>query len=167
MEFDMTTVYLAGPLFSFAEREFNQQLADTLERLRPAFEFILPQKRAKLLLKQERGLELVFCDCLDMVLRSDVIVAILDGADTDSGTCVELGYAYAHHKPILGVRTDFRGSEDRGLNLMVSHICAALILFSPVSNKELAEEILQQIDRLVPAAGDRGTGSSGKCDVKM
>lgn len=70
----------------------------------------------------------MFQDCLNIIESSDFIIAILDGPDADSSTVVELGYAYARHKPIIGIRTDFRGAEDRGLNLMVSHICTKLVL---------------------------------------
>lgn len=40
-----------------------------------------------------------------------------------------MGYAFAIKKPIIGVRTDFRNSEDRGVNLMVSHACSDYIVF--------------------------------------
>jgi nucleoside 2-deoxyribosyltransferase len=134
-------LYLAGPLFSLAERTFNTRLAAQL-RSAPDISVILPQERASELLKQPDGLQLVFEDCLKMVADCDVVVAVLDGPDADSGTCVELGYAYALHKRIVGIRTDFRGSEDRGLNLMVSHICSVLILDRVNSIEELAGRIL-------------------------
>lgn len=146
----MPLIYLAGPLFSLAEQEFNQRLHDELVRLRPNLEVILPQQRAKSLLKKENGLELIFQDCLQMVVRSEAVIAILDGPDSDSGTCVELGYAHAHHKPIVGVRTDFRGSEDRGLNLMVSHLCTSLVTAKNVSINVLAAEIIERVERLLP-----------------
>jgi nucleoside 2-deoxyribosyltransferase len=44
--------------------------------------------------------------------RSDVVFAILDGVDVDSGTASEIGYAFAKGKPILGYRGDFRLSAD-------------------------------------------------------
>ena len=62
---------------------------------------------------------------LDAINRCDAVVAILDGADADSGTCVEMTYAKGKGKLVIGVRTDFRRGEDRGLNLMVSAICTA------------------------------------------
>ena len=80
---------------------------------------------------------------LDAINHSDAVVAILDGADSDSGTCIEIGYAKAKGKLIVGVRTDFRAGEDRGLNLMVSNICSHLITRSctSISLEELAEEV--------------------------
>jgi nucleoside 2-deoxyribosyltransferase len=46
--------------------------------------------------------------------RPDVVVANMDGADPDSGTCWESGYA-RRKKSIIVFRTDFRvGYEIRG-----------------------------------------------------
>jgi nucleoside 2-deoxyribosyltransferase len=40
--------------------------------------------------------------------KSDIIVAVIDGADADSGTAWEMGYAYAQKKQVFALRTDFR-----------------------------------------------------------
>ncbi len=141
----MTTIYLAGPVFTLAEREFNRRLADELIEHRKDVEVILPQERAKKLLAEENGLELIFRDCLEIIERCDVVISILDGPDADSGTCIELGYAYARKIPIIGVRTDFRLSEDRGLNLMVSHVCQHLIRSNPDTTADLAHSILESM----------------------
>ena len=56
--------------------------------------------------------------------RSDVVFAILDGVDVDSGTASEIGYAFAKGKPILGYRGDFRLSADNEgsmVNLQVEY----------------------------------------------
>jgi nucleoside 2-deoxyribosyltransferase len=121
-------IYLAGPLFTLAEREFNERLAAALRALTPSLDIVLPQDRSKPLLAQPDGLRLVFADCLAMIDQCDCVLAVLDGPDADSGTCVELGYAWARKKPVIGIRTDFRISEDRGLNLMVSNVCQHLLL---------------------------------------
>lgn len=44
--------------------------------------------------------------------ESDIIVAVLDGVDVDSGTASEIGYGAALGKFILGYRGDFRLSSD-------------------------------------------------------
>ena len=56
-----------------------------------------------------------------------VVVAILDGPDADSGTSFEMGYARGRGKRVIGVRTDFRGGEDHGVNLMLSNACSDLV----------------------------------------
>ena len=37
-------IYLAGPVFTLAERRFNEELAGELERLFPALKVFLPQR---------------------------------------------------------------------------------------------------------------------------
>ena len=46
------------------------------------------------------------------VRGSDAVLAILDGADVDSGTAAEVGYACALGIPIVGLRTDLRRSGE-------------------------------------------------------
>jgi len=56
--------------------------------------------------------------------RADMVLAVLDGVDVDSGTAVEIGYAFAKGKPILGYRGDFRLSADNEgsiVNLQVEY----------------------------------------------
>jgi nucleoside 2-deoxyribosyltransferase len=56
--------------------------------------------------------------------RCDAVLAVLDGADVDSGTASEIGYAFARGKPILGYRSDFRLSADNEgslVNLQVEY----------------------------------------------
>ena len=44
--------------------------------------------------------------------RCDLVFAVLDGVDVDSGTASEIGYAFAKGKPVLGYRGDFRLASD-------------------------------------------------------
>ncbi len=136
-------IYLAGPLFSLAERRFNEEFAKVLERsLYPAM-VILPQDHGAKIDQAAGFTERMYCYSLDAINHSDAVVAILDGADSDSGTCIEIGYAKAKGKLIIGVRTDFRSGEDRGLNLMVSNICSHLVTCpsTSVTLDELAGEV--------------------------
>ena len=58
----------------------------------------------------------------------DGVLAVLDGADVDSGTAAEIGYAYRAGKPIMGYRGDFRlASDNEGaiVNLQVEHFIRA------------------------------------------
>jgi nucleoside 2-deoxyribosyltransferase len=59
---------------------------------------------------------------------SDVVIAVLDGTDVDSGTASEIGYAFDRRKPILGYRGDFRLAADNlgsTVNLQVEHFIDA------------------------------------------
>ena len=55
-----------------------------------------------------------------MIRQVDMLVAVLDGVDVDSGTAGEIGFAYGLGKPVFGLRTDFRMTGDNeaaGVNL--------------------------------------------------
>jgi len=114
-------VYLAAPLFSEAERSFNASLARLLRR--HLFEVHLPQEigddsDARDTREQER----LFGANKTALENSDLIVAVIDGADADSGTAWEMGYAYARKKVVIALRTDFRrvGHHEQ-VNLMLEH----------------------------------------------
>ena len=105
----------------------NSAMSAELENLLPDFEVILPQEKGEELTGDADFFAKTFEYCIGGLDRCDCVVAMLEGPDADSGTCVEIGYAYARGVPVIGVRTDFRSSEDRGLNLMASMVCAELI----------------------------------------
>ena len=136
-------IYLAGPLFSMAERRFNAEFAKALEVSIVPSMVILPQDHAAKIGESTGFAERMYTFALDAINHSDVVVAILDGADSDSGTCIEIGYAKAKGKLIVGVRTDFRAGEDRGLNLMVSNICSRLVIRNSTATglEELADDV--------------------------
>ena len=100
-------LYLAGPLFSSAERSWNAELA---RRLRGAgHDVFLPQEK-------EAGLDAaaIFRTDVDGIDRAEALVAVMDGPDPDSGTAWECGYAYGR-KPVILIRTDFRAGHDPGM----------------------------------------------------
>lgn len=144
-------IYFAGPLFTIAERRFNQELAREIAAALPRCEVILPQTRtAKLIVKGKPDFDAIVRDCIDQIDRADIIVAILDGSDADSGTSWECGYAFAQKKPTIGVRTDLRGSEDDGLNAMLQRTCHEVIAVSATREKitPLARKIATAITRI-------------------
>ena len=60
----------------------------------------------------------------DLLHQSDCILAILDGADIDSGTATEIGIGFAQGKKIYGYRGDFRWCGDNlgtRINLQVEY----------------------------------------------
>jgi nucleoside 2-deoxyribosyltransferase len=56
-----------------------------------------------------------------MIRSSAGVLAVLDGADVDSGTAAEVGFAAALGLPIVGLRTDLRQTGEQGsaVNLQV------------------------------------------------
>lgn len=119
-------IYLAGPLFTHAELEYNRKLKDML--LNNGFSVFLPQEDAEDVAqeRERQNQERIFIRCVEGVVASDLIVAVLDGVDVDSGTAWEIGYAYAKEKPVIGLRTDFRELADGIVNLMVEMAIVSL-----------------------------------------
>src|SRR5262245_45560221 len=123
-------IYLAGPLFTTAEREFNARLAQVLRAA--GHEVFLPQEQEV----RDRPARAIFEKDLDGIDAAEVVVASMDGPDPDSGTSWECGYAYARKKPILLFRTDFRAADELGkaaYNLMLTE-CATRSLALPLAD---------------------------------
>ena len=114
-------VYLAGPLFSKAERHFNLELTaklealgfrvflpqrDGVERDRPPYDTMTPEERRRAMFDLDR----------QEILDADVFLFVLDGRVPDEGACVELGIAYCQKhlqrddKLIIGLHTDTRAA---------------------------------------------------------
>ncbi|MER3447077.1 MAG: nucleoside 2-deoxyribosyltransferase [Candidatus Dadabacteria bacterium] len=142
-------IYLAGPLFTQAERRWNRELAAALVKLKPDLEIILPQDVESEFRDDRLDFNAIFRQNIESIEISDAIVAILDGSDSDSGTAWECGYAYAKGKPVISVRTDFRASEDGNLNAMLSQ--SSDIVFQKSLNEdivELGKKIIERLERL-------------------
>ncbi|NLX50422.1 MAG: nucleoside 2-deoxyribosyltransferase [Methanospirillum sp.] len=112
-------VYLAAPLFSEAERCYNEGLASAL-RAR-AFRVFLPQESGDGgEARDGPALRSLFDRLVAELDASDLVVAVIDGADADSGVAWEMGYAYARGIPVYAIRTDFRRAGDsERVNLML------------------------------------------------
>jgi len=111
-------VYLAGPLFSLAEMEFNKGLSDKIVSL--GYSVFLPQEDSNNSAESEIANEVIYGKNQAAIDDSDVMVAVLDGADVDSGTAWEIGYASACKKHVFGIKTDFRSMGKEGpVNLMI------------------------------------------------
>ena len=116
-----TKIYLAGPLFTKAEQDFNSKLSQLLTA--NSYKVFLPQQECSD--KHEKD---IFLKCKEGLDSCDIVLAIMDGADADSGTCWECGYTFANKKPIIALRTDFRQSGDTGgFNAMIFYSAAKVI----------------------------------------
>ncbi len=125
----MRTVYLAAPLFSEAELDFNRKLRDEIKGA--GFEVFLPQEDSNNIKDEKTRQKIIFGKNEAAIMNSDIIVAVIDGTDVDSGTAWEIGFAYARGKPIFGLRTDFRTLGIEGaVNLMIER---SVVLFTNIS----------------------------------
>ena len=134
----MTHIYLAAPLFSQAEQKFNLEI----------YHYLLKQHNSVFLPQQEcrnKSNEDIYQTCLAGLSSASVVVAILDGADADSGTCWECGYAVARDIPVIAVRTDFRGSGDtKGFNAML-YFSAFVVIENRENYLEAIADSIQEI----------------------
>lgn len=134
-------IYLAGPLFTMAERDFNKDLAQRLRDL--GYNVFLPQEEEP----RDMTAKSIFEMDVKGIDDSDVILAIMDGPDPDSGTCWECGYGYARGKAILTLRTDFRNCGDGDFapfNLMISECSDHNIILSCLRSS--TEEIVASVN---------------------
>jgi nucleoside 2-deoxyribosyltransferase len=133
---------------------WNRKLSEALRKASSTIEIFLPQEETKKAIT-ENGID--FKEIQEICLRGidtcDCVLAILDGSDSDSGTCFECGYGYAIGKSIIGVRTDIRTGEDQGLNAMLNQSCKSVIKYSSVNDsetdvEELSEKIIKELDKI-------------------
>jgi len=149
-------VYLAGPLFTQAERRWNRELARGLAQTLGC-EVVLPQDfRVGNRKNDPRHFAQLFRLCLDGAKDCDALVAIVDGADADSGTAFEMGYAHALGKPIVAVRTDYRPQQQRGTNLMLARGCDAFVHFLAF-NEDMAAVVAEIARKLKAIMRKRST----------
>lgn len=114
----MKLVYIAGPLFSTHERWYLERIAEGLETA--GYRTFLPHRDAGLVKPgsyAERSR--IFHADIEALKSCDLCVALLTGADHDSGTSAELGFLYALGKPCFGITDDKRGA----LNNIIWGIC--------------------------------------------
>ncbi len=134
----MSHIYIAAPPFTLAEQNFNQSLAEYL--IQEGFSVFLPQTECSSMEGKD-----IYITCLRGVSTASAVVAILDGADADSGTCWECGYASAKGIPVVAVRTDFRGTGDtKGFNAMLYYSASTVL----EGTHDLFPKILNALRRL-------------------
>ena len=150
-------IYLAAPLFSQVQRQYNRALARKLEQALPRCEVVLPQDfrtgPAQASYNDRREMETLYQRCVEEVDAADIVLALLDGADADSGTAFEVGYARGRGKPVLGVRTDFRQLQIKGLNIMLAEGCSDILCHFSFNEKtdDLVTKIVERIEKLTDA----------------
>ena len=115
--------YFASPLFNEMERRYNSELAQEIEKYLDVF---LPQRDGGLLVREvNKGVPVdlaeqrIFEQDLTAIEKSNLLIAILDGAHIDEGVAFETGYAFALGKPCIGLQTDGRRTLPTGNNPML------------------------------------------------
>ena len=137
-------MYLAGPLFTSAERSWNAEVAEALRAA--AHEVFLPQEN-----EPGKDAAEIFASDVGGIDWADCVVAIMDGPDPDSGTAWEVGYAF-RKKPTVLVRTDYRtlaGPYD-DYNLMLAEAATIRLDLPDSTTTAVAEAIIAALERLEP-----------------
>lgn len=96
--------YIAGPLFNVHERWYLEKIDEVCRA--HGLDTFLPHRDTHF--GSEADVVSIFEADLKGLLGVDLVVALLDGQDIDSGTCVELGIAFnsLHPPAIVGITTD-------------------------------------------------------------
>ncbi len=143
-------LYLAGPLFTRPECLWNEALAARLEAA--GHEVFVPHLHPA----AERTAAAIFRKDLEGVDWAEALVAVMDGADPDSGTSWECGYAYGAGKPVVLFRGDIRGTGDSGdmpYNAMLIGAADAHIEIPLATPDEAAVAVLEALAGLVGRKG--------------
>jgi len=118
--------YIAGPLFSDQDRSKLEEIAALVTKA--GFSVYLPHKHGgdlgsvRIPYGRKNVRNTIFRRDVLEIKRANVLVALLDGPDVDSGTAVEMGIAYEIGIPVVGLKTDFY-RRNRTLNNMIWGVC--------------------------------------------
>lgn len=131
-------IYLAGPLFSEAERDWMSKLKGQIERYASKsgrtvhvvwpYELITVEEINALGTAAKHE---IFSRCKSHLDDTDLVIALLDGSQVDDGTAWEIGYYYALTRgKVIGIRTDFRlagESDGAKVNSMIECSCHSMV----------------------------------------
>ena len=136
----MLTIYLAGPLFTEAERDWHiktkifllDRAAEKGKEVKVIWPYDLITQSEIESLGSGARFE-IFKRCKEELDKVNLMVALLDGTQVDDGTAWEIGYFYGIRSPdskIIGIRTDFRRageSENSIVNAMIEMACDDIV----------------------------------------
>ena len=102
----MPKIYVAGPLFTEGERWLLERIDKVCRDV--GYETYLPHRDAGVF-DRDSDSSFFFQQDLRRLQEADVVVAVINGFDVDSGTAWEMGYFYALGKrTIIGYLHDSR-----------------------------------------------------------
>jgi nucleoside 2-deoxyribosyltransferase len=99
-------VYIAGPLFDPGERWYLEQIDAICCDL--GFRTYLPHRDGGIKAGVGTDFAGIFAADLAALEQADLVVAVWNGPDVDSGTAWEIGFAFARHIPVIGLHEDIR-----------------------------------------------------------
>lgn len=108
--------YLANGLFSIGDRYVNEQLAAAIRAVVPAIELYVPQENDAINDKSNYADSLAIAETdLNSLKESDLLIAVIDGVEIDSGVAAEIGAYAMLNRPIVALFSDVRqlGRDNR------------------------------------------------------
>lgn len=135
-------IYLAGPLFTSAERTWNRVVAAGL-RARGHRVFVPQENEPRELTSAN-----IFEHDMGGMRGADVVVANLDGPIADDGTAWECGWMKGQGRPVVGYRTDFRSAEGdvAPVNVMLYESCDEFRLLPDATVEEVVGAVCEMLD---------------------
>jgi len=103
-------IYFGGALFSEMEQMYNAYVVKQIrEKYGDKVNVYLPQENDSINDKSGFADSKAIAEGDNEYLeKTDILIAVLDGVNPDSGLSAELGYFYSMNKPIIGLYTDSR-----------------------------------------------------------
>ncbi|MGN7479772.1 nucleoside 2-deoxyribosyltransferase [Solibacillus silvestris] len=101
--------YLANGLFSIGDRYVNELLAREIRAAIPSIELYVPQENDAINDKNAYANSLAIAEAdLSSLKESDVLIAVIDGVEIDSGVAAEIGAFSMLNRPIIALFSDVR-----------------------------------------------------------
>ena len=101
--------YLANGLFNEADRMFNEYLARKLRKQIPNINLFVPQEAAEINDKSAYADSKMIAEWdTKKLLESDILIAVIDGVEVDSGVATEIGIFSTTKRPIFVLYSDVR-----------------------------------------------------------
>lgn len=142
-------LYCAGPIFTQPQRAWLRRLG---ERLRKDGHDAFVPAEVEEDFHDTRGASKMrdeaFQANVAKLAAAQLVVACLDGADADSGTSWEVGFAFARRIPVLGYRFDYRTQGREGTTNLMLEQAAAQLLWIPAATEDA------MLDRLSEAVAE-------------
>lgn len=101
--------YLANGLFSIGDRYVNEVLAKAIRQAVPSIDLYVPQENDAINDKSSFADSLAIAEAdLTSLQQSDVLIAVIDGVEIDSGVAAEIGAFSSFNRPIIALYSDVR-----------------------------------------------------------
>lgn len=111
----MKNIYLANGLFSQADRDFNLKIKEAVLSSVDNVSIYLPQENGEINDKQNVAPtpKEIFEADNKFLDSSDIVIAVLDGVEIDSGVAAEIGRAARNGSIVVGLCTDIRLNTEK------------------------------------------------------